>query len=45
LLERMSGAQFWLLHAGLVGGSCAVMLLTARLAGRRLNPAGPADPA
>ncbi len=45
LLEHMSGARFWLLHAGLVGGSCVLMLLTARLAGRLLNPAGPANAA
>ena len=42
LLEQMSGAQFWLLHAGLVGGAGLVMLVTARLAGRLLDPAGPA---
>jgi proton-dependent oligopeptide transporter, POT family len=41
LLERMSGVQFWLLHAGLVGGAGLVMLLAARTAGRLLDPAGP----
>lgn len=37
-LEKMSGVQFWLLHAGLVGAACVVMLLAARTAGRLLNP-------
>jgi len=40
LLEHMTGLQFWLLHAGLVGGAGVVMLITARLAGRLLDPAG-----
>lgn len=39
LLESMPGLQFWLLHAGLVGASCLVMLVTAKLAGRLLQPA------
>ncbi|MBI2511423.1 MAG: peptide MFS transporter [Opitutae bacterium] len=38
LLEKMSGTNFWLLHAALVGGACAVMLIAARLAGRLLDP-------
>jgi len=37
-LERLSGVQFWLLHAGLVGGAGAVMLIASRTAGRLLNP-------
>jgi POT family proton-dependent oligopeptide transporter len=41
-VEKMSGVQFWLMHAGLVGGAGVVMLITARLAGRLLDPAGPA---
>ncbi len=41
LLEKMSGTQFWLLHAALVGGAAAVMLVASRAAGRLLNPAGP----
>jgi len=41
LLERLSGVQFWLLHAGLVGGAGLVMLLASRTAGRLLNPTGP----
>jgi len=40
LLEKMSGTQFWLLHAALVGGACAVMLVAARTAGRLLDPRG-----
>jgi proton-dependent oligopeptide transporter, POT family len=39
LLERLSGARFWLLHAGLVGGSCILMLLASRLFGHLLAPA------
>ncbi|MDI1249119.1 MAG: peptide MFS transporter [Lacunisphaera sp.] len=38
LLERMSGVQFWLLHAGLIGGAALVMLVTAKAAGRVMNP-------
>jgi POT family proton-dependent oligopeptide transporter len=38
LLERMSGVNFWLLHAGLVGGACLVMLIASKAAGRLLNP-------
>lgn len=40
LLERMSGAQFWLLHAGLVGGAGLVMFIAARTAGHLLDPKG-----
>ncbi len=43
LLERMSGTNFWLLHAALVGASCAVMFIAARLGGHLLNPTGPAE--
>ncbi len=32
LLERMSGVQFWLMHAALVGASAALMLMAARFA-------------
>ncbi|MDI1319740.1 MAG: MFS transporter, partial [bacterium] len=42
LLERLSGVQFWLLHAGLVGSAGVVMLLAAKFAGHLLDPAGPA---
>ncbi len=38
LLERMSGTQFWLLHAALVGIACALMLAAARLFGHLLAP-------
>ncbi len=45
LLEKMSGLNFWLLHAGLVGGAALVMLLAARLGGHLLDPKGaPATP-
>ena len=42
LLERMTGASFWLLHAGLVGAAAALVLVAAKTAGPLLNPAGPA---
>jgi len=38
LLEHLTGVQFWLLHAGLVGAAAIVMLTAARLAGHLLNP-------
>lgn len=38
LLEKLSGFQFWLLHAGLVGGAGVIMLIASRAAGRLLNP-------
>jgi POT family proton-dependent oligopeptide transporter len=38
LVEKMSGVNFWLLHASLIGGACMVMLFAGRLAGRFLNP-------
>ena len=41
LLEKMSGVNFWLLHAGLVGGAGLVMLITSRAAGRIMNPTSP----
>ena len=40
LVEKMSGFNFWLLHAGLVGGAGVVMLIAARTAGRLLDPDG-----
>lgn len=39
-VETMSGVNFWLLHAGLVGGAGLVMLIASRAAGRLLNPKG-----
>lgn len=41
-LEKMSGASFWLMHAGIVGSACVVMLIASRAAGRLLNPSKPA---
>lgn len=41
LLERMPGTEFWLLHAGLVGGAAALMLVAWRLFGHLLAPEGP----
>lgn len=38
LLERMSGSQFWLLHAALVAGAGVVMWLASRFGGRFLKP-------
>ena len=38
LLEKMSGTNFWLLHAALIGGATLVMLVTGRIAGRLMNP-------
>ncbi len=39
LLEKMSAAEFWLLHAGLVAGGGVALLLSSLLFGRLLNPA------
>ena len=41
LLERMSGTQFWLLHATLVGGAALFMLLAWRMFAHLLAPSGP----
>jgi proton-dependent oligopeptide transporter, POT family len=38
LLEKMPGTQFWLLHAGLIGGAGAVLLLARQLFGHVLAP-------
>jgi POT family proton-dependent oligopeptide transporter len=32
LVERLPGTQFWLLHAGLVGTSCAILFILSRTA-------------
>jgi POT family proton-dependent oligopeptide transporter len=40
LLERMPGTQFWLLHAALVGGAAALMLVAWRIFGHLLAPTG-----
>ncbi|HUI62554.1 MAG TPA: peptide MFS transporter [Steroidobacteraceae bacterium] len=38
LVERLSGTQFWLLHAALVGGAALAMFITGRLFGPLLAP-------
>ena len=38
LLERMSAAEFWLLHAALVAGGGVALLLSSLAFGRLLNP-------
>ncbi len=43
LLERMPGVQFWLLHAALVGGAGAIMLIVSRLAGHLLVTSSPSE--
>jgi POT family proton-dependent oligopeptide transporter len=40
LLETMSGARFWLLHAALVGTAALIFALAHRVFGRRLEPEG-----
>ncbi|HVS53873.1 MAG TPA: peptide MFS transporter [Opitutaceae bacterium] len=40
LLDRLSGVQFWLLHAGLIGAAALLMFTAARAAGHLLNPSG-----
>lgn len=40
LLERMGGAQFWLLHAGLAASAGVVMGIASRFGGRFLKPEG-----
>lgn len=44
LVERLTGMQFWLLHAALVGAACVLMLLAARLYGHMLAPGGDGAP-
>jgi len=43
LLDRISGVQFWLLHAALVGAAGIIMFVVARLARHLLFTAGPDD--
>jgi POT family proton-dependent oligopeptide transporter len=43
LLDRMPGVSFWLMHAGLVGGAGFIMLLSAKFAGRLLDPGAARD--
>ena len=42
LLEKLSGVQFWLLHAGLVAAATVIMAVTAKAAGKIMDPPGPA---
>jgi proton-dependent oligopeptide transporter, POT family len=45
LLEKLSGTQFWLLHAALVGGAGVVFLVVRQMWGHLLAPTGnQADP-
>jgi POT family proton-dependent oligopeptide transporter len=44
LIERLTGTQFWLLHAALVGAACLLMLLAGRLFGHVLAPEGGGAP-
>jgi POT family proton-dependent oligopeptide transporter len=43
LIERMPGTQFWLLHAGLIAGAGAVLLLARQLFGHVLAPSDTLD--
>jgi POT family proton-dependent oligopeptide transporter len=44
-LERMTGTQFWLMHAALVGGAGVIMLIVSQVAGKLLfRVEVPADP-
>jgi POT family proton-dependent oligopeptide transporter len=45
LLEKMSGASFWLLHAGLIVSSAVVLLVIRLTVGRSLAPRYEAKPA
>lgn len=42
LVERLPGTQFWLLHAGLVGASCAILFVLSRTAAHLLAHSGAA---
>ena len=44
LLEKLDGTQFWLLHAGLVGGAGVVFLIVRQLFGHLLAPANDTAP-
>ena len=41
----MSGLNFWLMHAGLVGTAAVLMFTAAKLGGHLLNPTGAAESA
>jgi POT family proton-dependent oligopeptide transporter len=40
-VDKMAGLNFWLMHAGLVGGAGLIMLIAAKSAGHLLDPQGP----
>lgn len=42
LVEKLPGTEFWLIHAALVGASCAILFLLALTASRLLARAEPA---
>jgi proton-dependent oligopeptide transporter, POT family len=44
LIEKIPGTQFWLLHAGLIAGAGAVLLLARQLFGHVLAPANEPAP-
>jgi POT family proton-dependent oligopeptide transporter len=43
-LETMSGANFWLMHAGLVAAGALGLLVVRSFAGRILAPVAPEEP-
>ena len=44
-VETMSGVNFWLMHAGLIAAATIILAVTARAAGKIMDPQGPAVPA
>lgn len=45
LVDRLPGTQFWLLHAALVGASCAILFVLSRTAAGLLARSAPASAA
>ena len=43
LVVRLPGTQFWLLHAGLIGTSCAILFILSRTASRILARSAPSE--
>jgi POT family proton-dependent oligopeptide transporter len=41
-VETMSGVNFWLMHAGLIATATVIMAITAKAAGKIMDPSGPA---
>ena len=41
-VETMSGVNFWLMHAGLIGAATVILAITAKAAGKIMDPQGPA---